>query len=120
MIEKVKEALIQLVSLTLIDLSSSQPHGMVKEIEDKAQQICQLFEPKPDEELEIVKEALQTVNNEKFELMCQLEGVRAECQARVERIFKEIEEKFLVKLYFAYKADFTHSTWETFKEKGLK
>lgn len=41
-VEAVKEILVQLVSLTLIDLSSGQPQGMVKEIDEKTHQICQL------------------------------------------------------------------------------
>ena len=48
--------------------------------EDAIRGICQLFEPK-DAELETLKEIIQTLNNENFELMCQLEGKDAECQA---------------------------------------
>ena len=42
-VKAVKEMLTQLVTLTLIDLSSSQPHGMVEEINGKTTRICRLF-----------------------------------------------------------------------------
>jgi len=45
MIEEVKKLLRQLVALTWVDLNSGEPQGMRGNITEKAQQICQLFEP---------------------------------------------------------------------------